>query len=107
MAASDVIDFGGEVLTVVRSSAEELVLDATWSAGTPPPPPHLHPRQDEHFELLEGELTVDVDGEVTVLREGDTVDIPRATRHGRTLTMAASGAVLVGTAGSLLAGALW
>lgn len=33
--------------------------------------------------------------------------IPRATRHGRTLTMAASGAVLVGTAGSLLAGALW
>lgn len=81
MAASDVIDFGGEVLTVVRSSAEELVLDATWSAGTPPPPPHLHPRQDEHFELLEGELTVDVGGEVTVLREGDTVDIPRATRH--------------------------
>lgn len=81
MPEPDVIDFGGEVLTVVRSSAEELVLDATWSAGTPAPPPHLHPRQAEHFSMLEGELTVDIDGNVHVLSPGDTLDIPPATRH--------------------------
>ncbi|MCO7220415.1 prolipoprotein diacylglyceryl transferase family protein [Klenkia sp. PcliD-1-E] len=33
--------------------------------------------------------------------------IPRATRHGRTLTMVASGAALVAAAGSLLAGVPW
>ncbi len=81
MPAPDVIDFGGEVLTVVRSTPEELVLDATWSPGTPAPPPHLHPHQAEHFQMLEGELTVDLDGTMRVLSPGDTLDIPVATRH--------------------------
>lgn len=81
MPEPDVLDFGGEVLTVLRSSADELVFDATWAPGTPAPPPHLHPRQEEQFEVLDGELTVDLDGSVRVLSTGDTLRIPPGTRH--------------------------
>lgn len=81
MPTGDVIDFSGELLTVIRSTEDELVLDATWAPGTPAPPPHLHPHQEEQFEMLEGELTVDVDGTVRVLSAGETLRIPRATRH--------------------------
>lgn len=81
MAAPDVIDLGGETLTVVSRSDAELVLDAAWEPGASAPPPHLHPNQDERFEVLEGSLTVVVDGDERVLATGDTLDIPRGTPH--------------------------
>ncbi|MBJ7329719.1 MAG: cupin domain-containing protein [Solirubrobacteraceae bacterium] len=76
------IRLGDEVLTVVTSTADELVMEADWAAGASAPPPHLHPNQDEHFEVLEGELTVVMDGGAErVLRAGDTLDVPRGTAH--------------------------
>ena len=44
-------------------------------------PPHLHPNQDERFEIHEGELTIELDGREHVLRAGDSLEIPRGTRH--------------------------
>jgi quercetin dioxygenase-like cupin family protein len=75
-----------ETLTLTRSAAEtggELTeVAGEWRPGEgKPPPPHFHPKQDEHFEVTEGELTVRVDGEKRVLRAGDTLDIPRGTVH--------------------------
>lgn len=81
MPEPDVIDFGGEILIVIQRTDEELVFDATWQAGTPAPPPHLHPRQDEHFEVLEGEITVVIDKATSVISAGETLDIPRGTTH--------------------------
>lgn len=49
--------------------------------GSPFPPTHYHPDQDEHFEIERGEMLFVVDGEEHVLSEGDTIEIPRGTRH--------------------------
>ncbi|MDG4809336.1 cupin domain-containing protein [Micromonospora sp. WMMD1120] len=45
------------------------------------PPVHSHPRQDEHFEVLDGELHLDIEGERRVLHAGDALDLPRGLRH--------------------------
>jgi mannose-6-phosphate isomerase-like protein (cupin superfamily) len=66
----------------VKASAEELlVVEATYDAGGSPPPNHLHPEQDEHFEVLSGRMRAVVDGEDVELEEGDALDIPRGTPH--------------------------
>jgi len=54
---------------------------ATYGPHGDSPPAHYHPAQDEHFEVLEGELQTRVDGEDRTLRAGDTLDIPRGVVH--------------------------
>jgi mannose-6-phosphate isomerase-like protein (cupin superfamily) len=71
----------GETLDVVDRAADVLVFDARWAPGGSAAPPHYHPAQDEHFEVLEGALTVDVAGERRRLQAGETLDIPRGTKH--------------------------
>lgn len=44
-------------------------------------PPHKHTWSDEHFYLLEGEITFLVGEEIKVGRAGDFVFVPRNTRH--------------------------
>jgi quercetin dioxygenase-like cupin family protein len=45
------------------------------------PPLHRHSREDEWFYVLDGEITVEIDGERTVLREGGSAFAPRGTAH--------------------------
>ncbi len=52
-----------------------------YRPGSPFPPTHLHPEQDEHFEVEYGEMLFVVDGEEHLLAAGDTIDIPRGTAH--------------------------
>jgi mannose-6-phosphate isomerase-like protein (cupin superfamily) len=49
--------------------------------GSPFPPTHYHPDQDEHFEVERGEMLFVIDGAERVLGVGDTIEIPRGTRH--------------------------
>src|SRR5215210_9127936 len=70
-----------ETVTIRESSPELLEVEGRWGAGGKPPPAHYHPSQDEHFELLEGTLTVKVGGEERELGPGKTLDIPRGTPH--------------------------
>jgi mannose-6-phosphate isomerase-like protein (cupin superfamily) len=70
-----------ESVTVRSATSDALHVEATYGAGGEPPPAHLHPAQDEHFEVLEGALTVRIDGEERVLATGETIDIPRGTPH--------------------------
>ncbi len=67
----------------IRSSGPELLeVEATYGPGGEAPPKHLHPSQDEHFEVLEGELRVRVgDGGERVLAKGEEVDVPRGVPH--------------------------
>lgn len=58
-----------------------LEMETTYNMRSPEPPPHYHPRQHEDFRVLEGELTVRIDGQVSVLRSGDTLHIPRNKVH--------------------------
>jgi mannose-6-phosphate isomerase-like protein (cupin superfamily) len=71
----------GETLTVLERGPDVLVLEASYSPGGSAPPAHYHPSQDEHFEVLEGALQVEVDGARRQLLAGETLDIPRGTAH--------------------------
>ncbi|HEV2769217.1 MAG TPA: cupin domain-containing protein [Solirubrobacteraceae bacterium] len=42
---------------------------------------HVHPRSEERFELLEGELTLEVDGGRTVLHAGERATVPAGVPH--------------------------
>jgi mannose-6-phosphate isomerase-like protein (cupin superfamily) len=42
---------------------------------------HIHPLQDEHFKVLAGRATFQVDGQRHVLGAGETIDVPAGTRH--------------------------
>jgi quercetin dioxygenase-like cupin family protein len=55
----------------------EVILEARF----PGPPPHRHERLHETLYVLEGELTMVLDGEETVLGAGAFASIPPGTAH--------------------------
>ena len=71
----------GQQLDVLSSTPELLVLETTYEPGGMQPPAHFHPEQDEHFEVLEGELRVVLDGRELHVAAGDTIDVPRGAVH--------------------------
>ena len=70
-----------ESVTIRRSTPEVLEVEVEYGPSGSPPPAHLHPEQDEHFEVLEGRLRVRAGGEERELAAGDTIEIPRGTAH--------------------------
>jgi quercetin dioxygenase-like cupin family protein len=70
-----------EALTVRESTPEVLEVEALYAPGGEPPPAHYHPAHEERFEVLEGSVHARLDGEERVLRQGDTLEIPRGTVH--------------------------
>lgn len=45
------------------------------------PPEHIHPRYAEHFNVIQGSLRFDVEGDERDAPEGSTVEVPRQARH--------------------------
>src|SRR5687767_9560215 len=70
-----------ETVTVVREEEDLLEVEGRWGPEGKPPPPHFHPAQDEHFEVLAGRLKAKLDGEERELSTGDTLDVPGGTSH--------------------------
>lgn len=81
--SGDVIKLGdSQTLQVRRSTPDVLELTSAWEPSAKPPPMHWHPSQRERFEVLGGELTVELDGEsARVFTEGDVIDVPARTAH--------------------------
>ena len=84
--AGDVFELNADEKVTVRttsadSGGELLEVEAEWKPGKHKPLPHSHPSQDEHFEMLEGELSVKLGAETRTLKAGDSVDVPRKTVH--------------------------
>jgi quercetin dioxygenase-like cupin family protein len=44
-------------------------------------PRHHHIQKDETYHLLHGDLTVDVEGDETQMKEGDVLSISRGSKH--------------------------
>lgn len=60
----------------------ELVLGELHAAPQSPGlPEHIHPTQDEHWEVLSGELSIKLDREVRTLSEGEEVTFPQGSPH--------------------------
>ena len=71
-----------ETVTIVRSVTDVLEVEAVYGPGGSAPPAHLHPSQDEHFQVLFGELTARVDGGDDRKRgPGETLNIARGVKH--------------------------
>ena len=58
-----------------------LIVEAEFAAGAWSGY-HVHPHQDERFELLSGTLEVFAEGHWRRLQRGESVRIPKATVHG-------------------------
>lgn len=69
---------------IVRACAEPdapLELEAQDPPGMAPSPMHVHPYQDESFRVIEGELTVEMNGTLHRLGPGQEILIPRGIAH--------------------------
>jgi quercetin dioxygenase-like cupin family protein len=82
----DVFELNDDEKVTVRtpsaaSGGELLEVEAEWKPGGHKPLPHSHPSQEEHFEVLEGQLSVRLGSGTRVLNVGDTVDVPRGVVH--------------------------
>lgn len=70
-----------ERVSVTERTPDALTATATYAPGGSPPPAHLHPFQDEDFEVLSGCLTVRLGRDERVLSPGERIGIPRGTSH--------------------------
>jgi quercetin dioxygenase-like cupin family protein len=84
-----------ETVTVRRATPELLEAEVRYAPGGALPPAHVHPAQDERFEVLAGSLRVVLDGEERTLAAGESLEIPRGAAHR------------MGAAGDAPARAIW
>jgi mannose-6-phosphate isomerase-like protein (cupin superfamily) len=69
------------LVRVLRSGSELLEAELLLDPGRRMPPAHIHPAQDERFEVLEGTLRVKLGRAVVEVGVGETLEIPRGTKH--------------------------
>jgi hypothetical protein len=67
--------------TAADTDGQLLEMEATYEPSSIEPVEYFHPRQDEHFEIVEGTLQAQIEGERRELRPGDILDVPAGTRH--------------------------
>ncbi len=67
--------------TAADTDGELLEMEATYEHGSAKPVEHFHPRQREHFEILEGTLRARIEGTERELRAGDSLDIEAGVPH--------------------------
>lgn len=58
-----------------------LEMESTYNRRNPEPPAHYHPRQEEDFFVIEGELTVRMDGQTKIYKQGDSFHISKNKVH--------------------------
>lgn len=67
--------------TTADTGGDLLEVESVWAPGGVEPVAHFHPKQDEHFAVLEGRLAARVGREERVLEKGDVLDVPAAAVH--------------------------
>jgi Cupin domain len=71
---------GGYRLRLLRVD-DVLEMEASYPGTGGMPPEHLHPSQDERFEVLEGTIRAIVAGEERAYEVGEIFDVPAGTPH--------------------------
>lgn len=71
----------GTTLKVLAHEEQELTFEAHYAGEGSPPPAHLHPAQDERFEVQSGAMQALVAGAERVIATGEVLEIPRGTAH--------------------------
>src|SRR2546422_11622590 len=81
------------LVTGADSGGEVFRAEGAFPAGGFAGVEHVHPRQDEHFEVLAGQGAFRIEGGERVLSAGQTVEVPAGTKH--TLSNAGDGEMRV------------
>jgi mannose-6-phosphate isomerase-like protein (cupin superfamily) len=68
------------LVTGAESGGSMFALDCLVGAGGGPPP-HRHLAEDELFTIIEGSIAFTADAERRSVSSGDSVFVPRGTRH--------------------------
>jgi mannose-6-phosphate isomerase-like protein (cupin superfamily) len=68
-------------MTSQNTNGALLAFDDFLLTGYISPPEHVHPRQQEHFEVISGALGVRIAGQERVLHVGESVVVPPGTPH--------------------------
>ena len=74
----------GDVYRFLATGEDTNGMYALWEAIVLPgggPPPHVHSREEEGFYILEGEITITIDGERVVAKAGMFANMPVGTPH--------------------------
>jgi quercetin dioxygenase-like cupin family protein len=71
---------------IFRQTAQEtqgalLQFDDILQAGGIGPPEHIHPHQEERFQVVSGTMGVRVGGREQILHAGESVDVPAGVAH--------------------------
>jgi len=74
-------EYGIALVTADDTDGEYMRSLAVTPPGAQGPPEHVHPSYAERFEVVEGELTVELDGEPQVLDAGEQVTVEAGQRH--------------------------
>lgn len=69
------------LVTSADSDGELFAAEGIFAPGGFAGVPHVHPHQDERFEVLAGDAAFDIDGAHHILGAGDSIDVPRGTKH--------------------------
>ena len=84
----DTLDFEPTLKTraiVVKSAVDKqhdtVVMIAEIGPGELGPPSHIHPNQQETYEVLQGEAEFILGDKTLLVRQGDRVEIPANTPH--------------------------
>jgi len=86
-ASTQVLDFNPVVGMLVDGAPPEHPETDPWrvtmifAPGFAGPPVHVHPHQEESYEVLNGVLDVFVDGRWCALGPGESVTVPAGTPH--------------------------
>lgn len=75
---------GGGVYRIVTTARESCGRHFAFVATEPPgggPPLHTHATEDEYFLVLEGEITVYINGKIVVAKSGESAFVPRGAAH--------------------------
>ena len=73
---------GTKFLQTGRDTDGQLLeMETTYPAHSLEPPPHYHPFQEEDFVVLSGEMMARIDGQLRVLKQGDTLHIAKNQVH--------------------------
>jgi quercetin dioxygenase-like cupin family protein len=69
------------VRTGRETDGELLEMEALYSGEGTLPPEHLHPSQDERFEVIDGAVVAVLRGERRTYSAGESFDVPAGTPH--------------------------
>lgn len=78
----DILKLGPrDSLEILGSGPEELLALASYAPLGSPPPAHLHPGQEERFEVLEGRMRAIVDDDELEIGAGETLEVHAGSTH--------------------------